>query len=361
MNQFLLAVSTLSLLAYTGIATAQETARAADLQRDVEIAKAEATALAQELHADLVALVPSVPGWNCQEAERRADATALDEIPIARFNCEHIEQSLSLTLLLDSSTARVLCQKIASDQQGIADGRFKPDLLHFFEGGGWQIVRAFVDLRGCAANAVALMADGNRSEAATAMGPAAIDAFAEGFFGSDPAALAAKASAHVAALNHLLALLDSQSRLLADLIPTLPDATRKVRLPSAAAALGLPLPATLSASPSATATLNVEGCSLYVEISASPVAIHEARTTGLRWATPRGEDGMVNGAFIRRNTDRFVGLERVDGTGIEVLLDDVVLVRVIIPGNHICDSDLEIVSRLFEEIIADNPAELFLP
>jgi hypothetical protein len=117
----------------------------------------------------------------------------------------------------------------------------------------------------------------------------------------------------------------------------------------------------LGASPIASADLKIGDCFLHVEMSASPITIHEAKTTSFRWARRGGKDGIVRGAFIRRNTERFVGLEQVDGTGLKVLLDDVVLVRINIQGNHICDSNPEIVSWLFDEIIEDDPARLFLP
>lgn len=358
-----LAVATLSFLAWTGVVEAQETASAADLQRDVEVAQAEVLAATQELRAGLLALVPSVPGWSCQEQERREDAPALNPIPSVQLRCEHPEQSLHLTLLLDPSTATVVCQSIASDQQGITDGRIVPDLFRFFEGGMWRVARASVDLRGCAADAVALMAQGDRSEEAIAQGPAVIDAFAEAVLASDPGPLleAAEASGHAAALERLVGLLDAQSRLLADLIPAPAGATREIRLPSLAQELGLPLPMVLSMAPSASGELDVQGCSLIIELSASPLAIHEAANTGLRWARPGGEDGAVLHAFIRRNTDRFVGQERVDGTGIEVLVDGAVLVRVVIPGNRPCDADPEIVSRLFEEVLTHDLSAFAAP
>lgn len=361
MNQMCITVAAVLLLAWAGVATAQEAARATDLQRDLQIAQAEVTAAAGELRSGLVALVPSALGWICHEAEERGDTLALNPIPIARLNCEHSEQSLSLTLLLDPSSASVICRSIDNNQKGIADGRILPDLFRFFEGGAWQIVRASVDLEGCAADTIALIASGDHSEAAIARGPAAIDAFAGAVLASDPSDLVAEASAHAAALSRLLELLDAQSRLLSDHIPAPPEATREVRLPSAAAVLGQPLPMILGFSPSATANLDIEGCSLHVELSSSPITIHEFKTTSLRWAAPGGEDGTVRGAFIRHNTDRIVGRERVDGTGIEALVDQAIIVRVVIPGNHVCDGDPEIVRRLFDEILASDPAGVVLP
>lgn len=361
MNQFYLAVAMLSLLGWTGISNAQETVRAADLRRDVEVARVDATAAAHELRAGLVDLVPLVPGWTCHEEERREETTALDPIPFARVDCEHAEQSLRLTLMLDPSSARAICQSIATQKLGIADGRIAPDRFRFFEGGGWQILRASVDLSGCAAGTVALKASGNRSDTAFARGPDVIDVFAEAILASDPSALEAKASAHAAALERLLEPLEAQARLLADLIPKLSKGTRVFTMPFSDGPIEVPVPIMLSESPGATATMRVEGCALFVEVTSSPVRINAPRASGLPWPKPGGKDGLVRGDFILRNTDGFVGFERVDGTGIEALVDNAVLVRVVIPGNHVCKAAPGIVRRLFEEILANDPASVVLP
>lgn len=361
MNELNLSVATILLLTWTDVAIAQETSVATDLQRDLQAAKAAVTTSAEELHASLIALVPSVPGWSCKEEEERDDTAWLNPIPNAHFNCTHNEQSLRLSLLLDPTSASVVCTSIANNQQGITEGRIVPDLFRFFDGDQWQILRGSVDLKGCASNAVALTAQGNRSEAAIARGPDSIDAFAEAFLTTDPSDLIAETPDHTEKLSKLLNLLDAQSRLLADHIPSPQEAIREVRLPSQAAVSGLPSPMILGFSPAATADLDIGGCSLHVELSSSPITIREAQTTGGRWATPRGEDGEVRGAFINRNTDRLIGRERVDGTGIEALVDQAIVVRVVIPGNHVCDGDPEIVQRLFEEILASDPVSVVVP
>lgn len=361
MNELSLSVAMILLLTWTDIATAQETSLATDLQRDLQAAKAAVTTSAEELTTGLIALVPSVPGWSCNEEEERENTAWMNPIPSAHFNCTHIEQSLKLSLLLDPSSASVVCTSIANNQQGITEGRIVPDLFRFFEGDQWQLLRSSVDLKGCALNTVVLFANGNRSEAAIAQGPASIDAFAEAFLGTDPSDLVAESSDHAEKLSSLLNLLDAQSRLLADHIPSPQGAIREVGLPSQAAVLGLPLPMILGFSPAATADLDIGGCLIHVEVSASPITIREAQTTGGRWASSRGEDGEVRGAFINRNTDRLIGRERVDGTGIEALVDQAIIVRVVIPGNHVCDGDPEIVQRIFEDILASDPASVVVP
>lgn len=352
-----MAVATFSLFAWTSAADAQEAGVAANLQREVAVVHAEVLALAEGLRIGLKALVPSSSGWICQAEDRLGDAPALDLLPNVQLSCTHGEQSLDLTLMLDQSSTRVFCQQFDNKRQGIADGRIKPDLFRFFEGGDWRLVRSSVDLRGCAADLLALSAIGNRSEEAIAEGPASIDAFAEALLSSDlgPLKEAARASDYAAALERLMSLLDAQSRLLAAFMPAAPAGeARQVLMPSSGVELGLPSPMILWAAPSATADLEVQGCRLLIEISASTFAIHEAATTGLSWARPGEKDGAVSGAFIRRNTARFVGHESMNGTGIEALVDGAVLVRVVIPGSHPCESDPEIVSRLFEEILEND-------
>ncbi|WP_162561673.1 hypothetical protein [Yoonia vestfoldensis] len=268
---------------------------------------------------------------------------------------------MSLTLMLDSSAAEVFCHSIDSDRQRIEDGTLGPDRFRFFEDGGWKIVRSSGDLTGCAAGVVALHADGNRSEAANANGYAVIDAFVESILNSDPNPVATKASSYAAAITHLIELLESQSRLLADFIPAPQGATREIWLPSSPEVLGQTALELMIASPSAAANLNVDGCKLYVEISSSPSVIDEAKNAGLSFAEPNRENGTVWGAFIAINTERVIGLERVDGTGVEALVNQAVVVRVGIIGNQICESAPEIVRHIFEDIIARNPAGFVRP
>jgi len=350
-------VAALPFVLWASFSLAQDAAGAVDLQREVETARAEATAAAGALHDELMALIPSVPGWTCRDQERREGVigTTLDPIPFVALICEHPEQSLDVTLMLDLTSATLQCRSITSKQRGIANGRIVPDLFRFFEGGAWRVMRSAVDLDGCAAGLVALRAQGSLSEEAIARGPAAIDAFAEAVLGSDPGPLltAAEASGQAAALDRLMSFLNAQSRLMAELIPSPPGATRDVTLPSMEELpedLRLPVPTILAGSPSAAADLEADGCRVHIELSASPVALYEATETS-RWGRPGGEDGSGEYAHIRRNTDRFVGQERKDGTGIEVLVDGAVIVRVVIPGNEPCENDPEIVPRLFEEIL----------
>jgi hypothetical protein len=82
--------------------------------------------------------------------------------------------------------------------------------------------------------------------------------------------------------------------------------------------------------------------------------IEEAMRTSGRWARSGGTYGEVKNAYMRRSTERFVGQERVVGTGIEAFVDNQVIVRVVMPGNNPCESDPDIVARLFREIITND-------
>jgi len=51
---------------------AQDTLSLESLQPKVEEARAAVKAVAQEIKADLVALIPSAPGWKCAEGRSRS-------------------------------------------------------------------------------------------------------------------------------------------------------------------------------------------------------------------------------------------------------------------------------------------------
>ena len=348
-------------LIWTNASLAQDTLPPESLQPRVEEARAAVKAVAQEIKADLVALIPSAPGWKCEESNRSPTTDILELIPSVHLHCEHEEQSLDTHLFVDPSTSTLFCRSIARDQQGIEEGRIKANLFRFFEGGAWQVKRAGVSLEGCASEVLAFTADGNRSEASIANGPGSIDAFAQALLLSQPGEVVAQAPEHADAINELLALLDDQSRQFSNMIETSSYAEMEVVRPSDALRMGMTLPMALSFSPSASATLEIDGCRLIVEISASPVGLHEAKNTGLRWASPRSADGTVRGAYVTRNTERLKGIARQSGTSIEVLVDDLVLVRVVTPGNRLCTSDPDIVRKTFDEILAMNPSTVVMP
>lgn len=349
------------LFVWTSASLAQDMLPLESLQPKVEEARAAVKAVAQEIKADLVALIPSAPGWKCEESNRSATTEVFELIPSVHVHCEHEEQSLDAHLLVDPSTSTVFCTSITHNQQGIEEGRIKPNLFRFFEGGAWQVERAGVSLQGCASEVLAFTAHGSRSEASIANGPASIDAFAQALLSSEPEEVVVQAREHAEAINELLALLDDQSRKFANMIETSPNAEMKVVRPSDALRMGMTLPLVLGSSPSASTTFETDGCRLSIEISASPVGLHEAKNTGLRWASPRSADGTVRGAYITRNTERLKGRVNQSGTSIEVLVDDLVLVRVATPGNRLCASDPDIVRRTFDEILAKNPSTVVMP
>lgn len=350
-----------SLLAIVwAVALAAQEENTSDIRAEIITALHEISAISPTLENGMAELIPSkVLGWTCQRQEKHANAASrgLDAIPKVNFVCEHAEQSLNLTISLDPSTAAIFCRGIDIKKSGIANGRVKPDLYRFFENETWRIQRGSVDITGCAGGALALTARGSRSQAAIDRGPESIDAFAEAMLKSNTSKLlnAAEFAAQQAALNNLVELLNIQSQFLADMIPSPPEATKETKLPSM---MGLPehlrpsLPIFLGWSPTASADLNVEGCRIHIELSASRLALHEARNTGLKWGRKGGADGSISHAYMRRNTERFVGHERVNGTGIELVVDDRVIVRVVIPGAEICENDPTIVRRLVDEILA---------
>lgn len=351
-------LSTVLLLAETGSARSQQTVDALDLQREVLDAHEKSVAASKALHGDLVALVPSVTGWSCEEAEGRQDARGrwMTAIPSVEIRCKHKEHSLDISLILDASAASLICRDIVTTQREIAEGRTKPNLFRFFQGVSWQVMRAGVDIKGCVKGSVALWAHGDRSEHHSDVG--VIDDFAQALLNADPDPLtrAAEGVGMEAALTRLMDRLNAQSRLMAEILPAPPGAERKVLLPameSLPEADRLPRPLILSGSPSASVTIESGGCGIMLQMSGSPNALHEAMELE-GWGRPRGKEGSINGAFIRRNAGRVIGREAVDGTGIKAVVDGSVVVRVDIAGNHTCEDDPAIVRRLFDEILEND-------
>lgn len=360
-------LSLLPPLFLAGSSHAQDGGPAAGLRRDLATAHAEAVVASEAMHDALAALVPSARGWTCKEEKERADARAtwMAALPTLGMRCENAGQSLDVVLVLDPSVAAVICRDIDSTRKGIEQGRVVPDLFRFFEAGAWQAMRAGPDLKGCASESVAVMGSGGRTEEALARGPAAVDAFAEALLAADPGPLLASAEAVglEAALTRLMERLDAQSRRMAEIVPAPRGATRAMVLPSMEQLpqdLRLPRAAILASSPAANVDIAVKECRLLIELSASPVVLHEAiEARGL--GRSHRMDGEVHGAFIRLNADRVVGEARVDGTGIEAVVDGSVLVKVVSPGNRPCVSDPGIARRFFDEILANDLGVFSVP
>lgn len=348
-----LCYSSLLILVLTGsnFACAQESEEAA-LQLAVQAARAASTLSADEGHGDLAILVPKVAGWECLPSDPSNQATnGLEAIPQARFTCKHAAQSLDVILLRDPSAAALSCNKVSSTKSGIASGKIKATLFRFFEAGEWHIMRGAVDLRGCGPGDVALLARGNRSESALAKGPAAIDSFAEALIAHAVDVPVPDASQQTGP-QRLLTLLVDQSRSLSAHIPNLERWGRKDT--SFSSDLGLPLPLLLGALPAAGAEFNQGDCRVMVSLSAGLIDIHEAKNTGLKWASGRTSKSDPMSAYIRRVTDRILVQERKDGTEIQALVDDAVIVRVHLISGDVCQDNPDIISRLYKQIVAED-------
>lgn len=324
---------------------------------DVASALREVSELSSQLGEDLSELIPALDGWSCQTDLQSADqlTSALRVIPRVLLLCTQAEQSLRAVFTLDPSTAAVYCHGIEHDKAGIADGRAKPDLFRFFVSDTWNVARRGTGLNGCSQDVLAFQASGSNSQSAIDAGPAMIDAFGQAVLGIDIDELASSDQFfdHQAALQSFVDVLKVQSAFLAAIIP-LPEGFEPDEISMVPSDrpdyLRPPLQMELAFAPAASATLDVNGCRISIALTASETAIREARS----WARSGGIDGDTYGAFIRRNTARFVGRERVDGTGIEVFVDGRIIVKVGIPGARPCQSDPNIVPDLFATIIAND-------
>lgn len=351
---------TISLLAVCAtVAAAQDNPTAKDIQRQIEIASTKANTTARQMEDALFALIPTPEGWKCLRRDNhiRNAQRGLSAIPRVSATCNHASNSLDVSISLEAATATSLCKLVESNRRGIGDGSVKPGLYQFFETGTWQLQRASVDITGCANGLIAFTAYGDRSEPALNAEPTAVDAFARAVSLTDVRPILGQfdTSGQSQALNHLVDLLNIQSQIMADLIPSPAGAKRKLNAPLSKETqdrIQMPLALTLASLPLAAAEIRIGECRVMVELTAGPIVLEEAKNTGRRWARKGGVNGHIEGAFMRHNTDRFVGQERVDGSGVEVLVDNSTIVRVVIPGHAPCQKNPGIVRELFDEIIS---------
>lgn len=361
MRKFVKALIILTTLVMASASYAQEQVKIYDFKEEVTEALREASDLASILEEDLLQLIPKIKGWSCEQDLHvsRSISGALAAVPTISMLCQQGEQSLQVSVTLDPSAAKVNCQYVEQIKVGIADGRVKPALFRFFDTDGWLIMRTSRDLMGCYKGVLALNVLGPGNQAALDAGPSFIDGFAEEMLQIDINELLNLDTFLLQqnALQIFVGGLRTQSEYLAAILP-LPDDTAEnlvIRIPPITiSGFGLPLLMELAAGPAARATFEINGCSIHVELSASNVSIREAINTGQKWARPGGTDGKISHAYRRRNTDRFVGQERVDGTSIEAFVDASVIVRVVIPGADRCESEPAVVARLFSEILASD-------
>ena len=348
-------------LAVGPIVNAQSNLGPYDARDETTQALRSASDLSQQLEDELLTRFPAIDGWDCtpdMQTESRLPRV-LQAMPHLFLVCAHAEQALQLTLSVHPYFAELFCTVIEQRKVGIRDGSVNPAVFRFFEEDNWRLMRASVDLQGCSHGILALNATGSRSQAAIDAGPAMIDAFGEAILDMDVADLVSSdaLSLQQDALEELVASLRRQSNFLADMIP-LPDNTGRDVVRTAPSmpedAIQIPLLLALHSAPSASATLDFDGCRVVVDLSASEPRIREATDTGIRWARPKGRDGMVFGAFRQLNKERFIGLESLSGTGIEALVDGRMIVRVVIPGGHPCQSEPDIIARLFAEILRND-------
>lgn len=350
--------SALAILAGAGPSAARDTPDAAALQRAVAAARDEAVAASRLVHDELAALVPSVPGWTCEE-EKRPDhflGKWSEVVPSVAMRCDYEGDWFLINLVLDPRQAVAMCAVIASEQDRLKDPPAS-NSVRFFEGGAWRLQRLGARLEGCAAESIVLISGGLASEESVARGPAAVDAFAEALLNSDPAPFlaAAEAAGLEAALARLMEHLDAQSRLMEAMLPDPPGARKTIWPMDPFAPPETPQRphyAAILDSPGVTADITIGDCSPMVRISASPRAIDTAKVVILRRSPPGG--GLVEKPSITLNTGRVIGREMVDGTRAEALVDGRTVVSVSMSGNRPCESDPGIVRRLFDEIVAND-------
>ncbi len=332
--------------------------RDTDYPSSEELSRAlgEVADLASALEAELVLLAPPIEGWSCdQDLQNSGNITgALEAIPMVFLSCQVTDRTFKVQFTLDASSADHFCRSIARRQARVRDGRIEHDGFRFFESEIWLIERSSRTLRGCSQGRLVLNVDGPRRQSDIDAGPSLMDELAQAMLEIDIGPLIASDAfvVHQQRLLPFLELLDAQSEALARIMPVPDDVVPNVPgLTSERQQNSLPLVMALALSPSASASFDSGGCRIMIEMSASEVTLREARDTGGRWAQPGGTDGAVSFAFMRRNTDRLVGQERVNGTSIEVLVDGRAIVRVLIPGSTPCVSSPDIVERHFSEIV----------
>ena len=309
--------------------------------RDARIAKQSG---AHQIAADMRALAPGIPGWRCVASE-----IPPVDMPVTAYRCAHEVHTLDVYFLANPAMAETTCRNIELKKAGIETGRVKPDLLRFFDGNGWTLQRASVDVSGCADGLFALIARGGRQDAQIAAGFQAVDDFASAWQSVDTSTLARSApvAQYLEGETTLRTLLLAQSDRLSAHLPQADGATITPQSPR-------DLPATAigaDALPVAQASYDWAECHLNVSLSAAPRDLAELARSA-PWARPGGTDGAGAHAYMRHNTARFRGQERKDGTGLDAVLSDGVIVRIHIPSRVPCASQPEIVATLFADILS---------
>jgi len=331
---------------------AQENKIVVASRSEVSAAANEVAALASVLEENLLARIPVAEGWVCERSyqEEASRVAALRAVPMVLLKCSKGHQVLSANFVLEASHSKLLCDVIELKQMGIADGRVKPDLFRFFGNDTWSLMRVSVDLQGCYRDVLAFWASGSRDQYSLDAGFDLVDKFGEAIVELTIADIAKSETyaQHQDAMQRFVVLLKAQSDALANIIPSQgTNKKQEIRQhPSVSASQGSTiLTIDLAVSPAASTTLNIDGCSVLIDLIAGELPIREKN-----WIGAGGADGRKTGAYLRINTDRFDGRERLDGTGIEVLADGRVVVRVIVSGGKPCESNPDIVRELFDQI-----------
>ena len=314
----------------------------------------QATKLSEELEEVIQANVPIPDGWDCSRNKPKAarENKLLEAIPIAFLQCRKAEQSLQVRCMLDSAVATNSCKDVEATKVGMESGSVSPKLIHFFNSESWNLMRRGTSIIGCLRGELGLSVQAVNRHAAIDAGPAFIDEFGATMLEMSIGSLTSSDlyARHQLALEKLLDQLRSQSLALSAMLPNsnVVDKIMFPRSPENANSPSIPLPMELLASPSAGARLDASGCRIKISLSASETDKQEAS-----WAQPGGTDGKVRYAYMRRNKERLVGREATNGSGIEVLVDEQVTVRVLLSGSDHCVDEPGIVIRLFSEIMTN--------
>lgn len=364
--------------------------------------------LATQLELQLLDKFSEIPEWQCDTSRHSAWNTVgpTRAVPIADLACNKYSREIEIFLTLGVSSFDQSCRDIERAKALVANGRVRPGGHSFFESDDWKVKRRGVNLDGCAYGVLSMHARWTDQDLAVEAGPNLTAELALDIMTIDVTDLASSElfSEHQAVLQELLRSIGTQTDALQAILPGVTlreieevkaretDAGRRLRNDLTVKLEGEPeylesfyrrviegwyyiigrspgkeqteimlAPVhVLTTSPSVVAGLTTDPCAVVIQLSAGvrDPMVNSASDPDAFPSTIDGEDGEISGDYILRNTGRFVGRERIDGTKMEALFHGRLLVRVEFKGRtEVCEENPQVVRDVFERIAQNDLSE----
>ncbi len=329
---------------------AESAADPAQLQRDIAALRAEMGNAAQSLSDDLLALLPDIPGLSCEPYFLEVTAP-----PNVSLSCHYAEHDFAFSLIVDpSAKAESICELVTAARQADEAGQTRPNFFRFFQSDPWSLMRDDDSLMGCYGSSVALIALVPSVTDITAE----LDKIAESVLLRDPGEILIidKAARYFALRDRLVDLLQEQGVLLARIIPVPAGGSFKLEEFLTKEALfdelGFSAARVVEGLPLAWGKLDIDACQLKIELSAGRDDVQRVRDRMSRWGFADRSDGEVFRRHSIWNRPRAIGSEALDGTSIDLLLDNSVSANIKIASfDEACADQPDIIHQIIDGLL----------